>query len=111
LDVIFCSIKLQFIQQSSFLTSTKTGLAPVYIIASGVALKDTALVITSSHCFIFNAFNARNNAAVPLATVTTSLTPRYFANFFSNFSISLPQINSDCIIIFLIFLMILFSKI
>ena len=66
------------------LTFTTTGLAPQSRIASIVAIKLNACVITSSPGLTPNAFKAILIAAVPEDTARQNLTLNFFAICFSN---------------------------
>ena len=59
-------------------TFTTTGFAPASIIASTVAIKLNAWVITSSPLLTPKAFNAINVADVPLVTANANLVPIFF---------------------------------
>ena len=76
--------------QVSGSTSTKTGVAPTYLIGLTVATKVITGTITSSPGPIPSSYNARCNAAVPLCVETALLAFRYWANLFSNISMFSP---------------------
>jgi hypothetical protein len=83
--VIFSSINSTLILKSVKLTSTKTGVALTYAIASAVAKNDQGVVITSSFSPIFSASKAITNASVPLPTLIACFAPTYLAISNSNF--------------------------
>ena len=79
--------------------STNTGVAPTYLIASAVAIKVKALVITSSPFVIPSASRARCKASVPDAQPIACLTPRYSAASFSNACTLGPKIKEQLAIV------------
>ena len=78
--VIAFSIKFTFMQ-NVLSQSTKTGFAPISVIAPTVATKVLAAVITSSPLPIF-AFKDNFIASVPELTPIANLVPINFAKFF-----------------------------
>ena len=76
--------------QVSGSTSTKTGVAPTYLIGFTVATKVITGTITSSPGPIPSSYSARCNAAVPLCVETALLAFRYSANLFSNIPMFSP---------------------
>ena len=82
-DVIAASILEGSILNVSGSISTKTGFAPTIPIASAVATKVNAVVITSSPAPIFKARNATCKASVPEFNATVYLHPIYDANSLS----------------------------
>ena len=56
--------------------STKTGMAPTYLIASAVAINVNGVVMTSSPSPMPSAINAKCRASVPEATPIACLTPK-----------------------------------
>ena len=74
--------------------STKTGIAPISVIAPAVATKVLAAVITSSPGPTFKTFKESFIASVPELTPTANLVPIKFANLFSNDFNSFPNVKS-----------------
>ena len=74
--------------------STKTGFAPISVIAPTVATKVLAAVITSSPCPTPNARKDNLIASVPELTPIANLVPIKFAKLFSNLSNSFPRVKS-----------------
>src|SRR5690606_9977515 len=75
-------------------TSTRTGWAPTYAMASTVAIKVLAAVMTSSPGPMPYARNAISRADVPESTPTAYFTSQYAANASSNRATSLPRMKS-----------------
>ena len=92
LGVIFDSISLTSMLNVSGSISTNTGVAPTMPIASVVATKVNATVITSSPAPISSALKAKCSASVPLFSVTAFFTSRNFAISSSKALQFLPKI-------------------
>ena len=73
---LFISIERLFLS-----TSTSTTFAPVNFTAFAVATNVMLGTMTSSPFCIPNAFNARNNAEVPLVVDTANFGPNFFFIF------------------------------
>ena len=99
--VIAFSIKFTFMQ-NVLSQSTKTGFAPISVIAPTVATKVLAAVITSSPLPIFKAFKDNFIASVPELTPIANLVPINFAKFFSNCCRGFPSVKSPVSTNFLI---------
>ena len=89
--VIRDSIWLASIVHVTGSTSTKTGVAPVYLIADTVAMKVMETVMTSSPALMPAASKATCRALVPVLTATAWRTLCAAANSFSNASTSGPS--------------------
>ena len=93
--VIFSSIFSGSMLNVSGRISTKTTLAPDIVIASDVAMKLFATVMTSSSLPIPMAFNARKMASVPFPTPMQCFAPQNAANADSNALTKGPPMKAD----------------
>ena len=91
LGVIAASIFAGSILKVSGSISAKTGVAPTIPIASVVATKVNAVVITSSPFPISKALKAKCSASVPEFKPIAYLAPVYSANSFSKAFVLLPK--------------------
>ena len=93
--VIFSSIFSGSMLNVSGRMSTKTTLAPDIVIASDVAMKLLATVMTSSPLPIPMAFSARKMASVPFPTPMQCFAPQNAAKADSNALTKGPPMKAD----------------
>ena len=94
----FCNYVFNFIYINliSFITINKNYFCSTCLNSACCCIKRiTKTVITSSPLLIPKDFNDKIKASVPLFVEIQCFTPTYFENFFSNFSMNGPNVNSE----------------